>query len=130
MRVHRTLADAYQMRVVGAREDNVEHAIHHLTKALENVSVEEPASMTDHPFGKGPLFGHAGPWSEVMSLLGFAYGARVKVSYEFVIHGKECLCLLNEGVKKRDRKGLLRFRVTWLLPNEQIASHSLSQYST
>jgi hypothetical protein len=83
MRVHRTLADSYYIRVIGAKEDNIEHAIHHLTKALEHVSVEGPGSTTE-PLGKGPLHGHSGPWSEVMSLLGFAYGARVKVS-QFIV---------------------------------------------
>jgi hypothetical protein len=78
--VHRTLADAYQMRVVGAREDNIEHVIDHLTKALENkVSVVGPASKTDR-CGNGPLDGRAGRWSELMSRLGFAYGERAKVS--------------------------------------------------
>jgi hypothetical protein len=78
VRVHRTLADAYQMRVVGAREDNIEHVIDHLTKALENVSIEGPASKADR-FGKCPLDALAGTWSELMSRLGSAYGERVKV---------------------------------------------------
>jgi hypothetical protein len=73
------LADAYQVRVVSAREDNIEHVIHHLTKALENVSVEGPASKTDR-FGKGPLDGLAGDWSAIMTKLGSSYGERVKVS--------------------------------------------------
>jgi hypothetical protein len=73
------LADAYQMRVVGAREDNIEHVIHHLTKALEKVSIEGPASTTDR-FGKGPLEGYAVAWSEFMSRLGVSYSVRVKVS--------------------------------------------------
>jgi hypothetical protein len=83
MRAHRTLADAYNARVVGAREENIEHVIHHLTKALENVSVEGPASKTDR-FGKGPLDGFAGSWSEIMTLLGSSYGERVKVSWFMV----------------------------------------------
>jgi hypothetical protein len=77
--VHRTLADVYQLRVVGAREDNIEHSIHHLTKALENLSIEGPGSKTDC-FDKGPLDGLADDWSELMSRLGVSYGERVKVS--------------------------------------------------
>jgi hypothetical protein len=79
MRVHRTLAVAYQMRVVGAKEDNIEHVIHHLTKALESVSIEGPASKTER-FGKGPLNGLAGIWSGIVRDLGSAYRERVKVS--------------------------------------------------
>jgi hypothetical protein len=79
VRVHHTLADAYEMRVVGAREDNIEHYIHHLTKALESVSIEGPGSTTER-FGKGPLDGRAGSWSKLMSRLGSSYGERVKVS--------------------------------------------------
>jgi hypothetical protein len=79
MTVHRTLAAGYQARVVGAKEDNLEHVIHHLTKALENMSVEWPASKADR-FGRGPLDGYAGIWSDIVSELGSAYGARVKVS--------------------------------------------------
>jgi hypothetical protein len=67
------------MRVVGAREDNIEHVIHHLTKALKQLSIEGPASKTDR-FGIGPLGGNAGPWSEIMTELGSSYGERVKVS--------------------------------------------------
>jgi hypothetical protein len=79
MRAHRTLADAYKERVVGAREDNIEHVIHHLTKAIESLSIEGPASKTDR-FGKGPLHIFAGSWSELMTELGSLYGERVKVS--------------------------------------------------
>jgi hypothetical protein len=78
MNVHRTLADVYQMRVVGAREDNIEHVIHHLTKALENISIEGPGSATER-FGEGPLDGLAGTWSKLTIELGSAYGERVKV---------------------------------------------------
>jgi hypothetical protein len=79
MTAHRAVAEAYQIRVVGTREDNIEHVIHHLTKALENISIEGQGSMTDC-FGKSPLVGEAGAWSELMSLLSVSYGARVKVS--------------------------------------------------
>jgi hypothetical protein len=79
MRAHSTLADAYQLRVVGAREDNIEHVIHHLTKALEYISIEGPASMKDL-FGKGPLKARAGTWSKMMRCLACSYGERVKVS--------------------------------------------------
>jgi hypothetical protein len=79
MRTHRTLADAYQVRVVGAREDNLEHVIHHLTKALVYISIEGPGCTMER-FGKGPLDGHAGTWSKLMSCLGCSYGERVKVS--------------------------------------------------
>jgi hypothetical protein len=78
-KAHCTLADAYDLRVLGAREDNVEHVIHHLTKALENVSIEGPASKTDR-FGKGPLDGYARSWSDLMLRLSSSYGERVKVS--------------------------------------------------
>jgi hypothetical protein len=77
--VHRNLAAAYQARVVSTWEDNIEHIIHHLIMALENISVEGPASKADR-FGKGPLHGYADIWSELMSDLGCSYGARVKVS--------------------------------------------------
>jgi hypothetical protein len=77
--VHHFLAVTYQMRVVGAREDNIEYVIHHLTKALESVSAEGPASKTDR-FGKGPLDGRAGTWSTFITELGLSYGERVKVS--------------------------------------------------
>jgi hypothetical protein len=83
LQAHMTLADTYSMRVVGTREDNIEHVIHHLTKALANVSIEGPASKTDR-FGKGPLNGHALTWSEVMTKLGSAYSERVKVSFFMV----------------------------------------------
>jgi hypothetical protein len=79
LRVHSTLADAYNLRVLGAREDNVEHVIDHLTKALESTSIQVPGSTTDH-FGKGPLDGRAGAWSAIMTRLGSSYGERVKVS--------------------------------------------------
>jgi hypothetical protein len=79
VQIHRALADAYKLRLVGAREDNIEHVIHHLTKALEYVSIEGPASKTDR-FGKGPLDGRAGTWSELLTELGSSYGERVKVS--------------------------------------------------
>jgi hypothetical protein len=73
------LANAYHMRVVRAREDNIEHVIHHLTKALENFSIEGPGSAKGC-FGEGPLEGHARTWSELMTELGSSYGERVKVS--------------------------------------------------
>jgi hypothetical protein len=81
-KVRRTLADAYNVRVVGAREDNIEHVIDHLTKALEYVSMEAgPAAKTDIVLlRKAPLVGAARGWSDVMSGLGSAYGERVKVS--------------------------------------------------
>jgi hypothetical protein len=79
MRVHVTLADVYHLRVLGAKEDNNEHYIHHLTKALEAFSLEGPASTTDH-FGEGPLDGHGRTWSELMTELGISYRKRVKVS--------------------------------------------------
>jgi hypothetical protein len=82
-KVHRTLATAYATRVFGEREDNIEHEIHHLTKALENVSVEGPGSTTER-FGKRPADGNAGNWSELMSHLSSTYRARVKVSWLMV----------------------------------------------
>jgi hypothetical protein len=82
LRVHRTLANAYVtgMHALGDTEESIEHVIHHLTKALESVSIEGPGSGTDR-FGRGPLDGRAGTWSELMSLLGGSYGERVKVSW-------------------------------------------------
>jgi hypothetical protein len=80
IRAHRTLANAYHVRVVGAREDNIEHIIHHLTKALENVAIEEPGSTTEG-FGKGPSEGLALTWSEILIELCPLYSERVKVSY-------------------------------------------------
>jgi hypothetical protein len=77
--VHRTLTNAYKARVMGPRERNIEHVIRHLTKALESVSIEGPASATER-FGDGPCDGYAGTWSELMTELGSAYGERVKVS--------------------------------------------------
>jgi hypothetical protein len=79
MRAHRTLACAYKQRVVGAREDNIELVIHHFTKALEYLSIEEPGSKTDR-FGKGPLGPFAASWSEIMTKLSSSYNERVKVS--------------------------------------------------
>jgi hypothetical protein len=78
-RAHHALAEAYAARGVGAREDNIEHVIHHLTKALEYVSIEAPGSTTER-FGKGPLDNLAGTWSAIITKLGAAYGERVKVS--------------------------------------------------
>jgi hypothetical protein len=79
--------------VLGAREDNIEHVIYHLTKALEYVSIEGPGTATER-FDKGPLDGYVVIWSELMTLLGSSYGKRLKVS-SFMV---KSVCALLDGV--------------------------------